>query len=60
MRLMNVESKEEVLRYDLNEDYSTETAMVMAELYRKDGEWRMNAVGQGYAGGLQAMLDRYA
>lgn len=60
VRLLNVESKEEVLRYDLDEDYSTETAMAMAELYRKDGEWRMSAVGQGYAGGLQAMVDRYA
>lgn len=59
VRLLNVETKAEVLRYDLVEEYSTETAMVMAELYRKEGEWRMNAVGQGYAGGLQAMLDRY-
>jgi tellurium resistance protein TerD len=31
----------------------------MAELYRKDGEWRVNAVGAGYQGGLQALLDRY-
>ncbi|MEA5420882.1 TerD family protein [Spirulina sp. CCNP1310] len=60
VRLVNVETKEEVLRYDLGEDYSTETAMIMAEIYRKDGEWRMNAVGQGYAGGLQAMLDRFS
>ncbi|MEM8638248.1 MAG: TerD family protein [Cyanobacteria bacterium P01_G01_bin.54] len=60
VRLLNVETKEEVLRYDLVEDYSTETAMIMAEIYRKDGEWRANAVGQGYVGGLQAMVDRYA
>lgn len=59
VRLLNVETKEEVLRYDLNEDYSVETAMVVAELYRRNGEWRMNAVGQGYAGGLQALVDRY-
>jgi tellurium resistance protein TerD len=32
----------------------------MAELYRKDGEWRLNAVGSGYQGGLQALLDRYS
>lgn len=59
VRLVDVESKQEVLRYDLVEDYSVETALIMAELYRKDGEWRMNAVGAGYQGGLQALLDRY-
>jgi tellurium resistance protein TerD len=59
VRLVDVESKNEVLRYDLVEDYSVETALIMAELYRKDGEWRMNAVGSGYQGGLQALLDRY-
>lgn len=60
VRLLDVKSKEELIRYDLDEDYSTETAMVMAELYRQDGEWRMNAVGAGYSGGLQALLDRYS
>ncbi|MBD2395656.1 TerD family protein [Cyanobacterium aponinum FACHB-4101] len=59
VRLVNVETKEEVLRYDLEEDFSTETALIMAEIYRKDGEWRMNAVGAGYQGGLQALLNRY-
>lgn len=59
VRLVNVESKEEVLRYDLAEDYSVETAMILAELYRKDGEWRMSAVGSGYEGGLQSLLDRF-
>lgn len=60
VRLVDVESKKEVLRYDLVEDYSVETALIMAELYRKDSEWRMNAVGSGYQGGLQALLDRYS
>jgi tellurium resistance protein TerD len=60
VRLVNVQTKEEVLRYDLDEDFSTETAIIMAELYRKDGEWRINAVGAGYQGGLQALLDRYS
>lgn len=60
VRLVNVKTKEEVIRYDLDEDYSIETAMIITELYRKDGEWRMNAVGAGYGGGLQALLDRYS
>ena len=59
VRLVNVENKEEVLRYDLDEDFSIETALIMAELYRKDGTWRVNAVGSGYEGGLQALLNRY-
>ncbi|MFW6360039.1 MAG: TerD family protein [Chroococcales cyanobacterium] len=59
VRLVDVASKNEILRYDLAEDYSIETAMIMAELYRKDGDWRMNAVGAGYQGGLQALVDRY-
>lgn len=60
VRLVDVQTKEEVLRYDLVEDYSIETALIMAELYRKSGEWRLSAVGSGYEGGLQALLNRYS
>ncbi|NES81586.1 MAG: TerD family protein [Moorea sp. SIO2B7] len=60
VRLVDVKTKEEVLRYDLEEDFSIETALIMAELYRKNGDWRVNAVGAGYQGGLQAILDRYS
>jgi tellurium resistance protein TerD len=59
VRIVNLQNEQEVVRYDLVEDYSVETALIMAELYRKDGEWRLNAVGGGYQGGLQALLDRY-
>lgn len=59
VRVVDVETKEEVLRYDLEEDFSIETALIMAEIYRKDGEWRMNAVGAGYQGGLQSLVNRY-
>jgi tellurium resistance protein TerD len=59
VRIVNLQNEQEVVRYDLVEDYSIETALIMAELYRKDGEWRLNAVGAGYQGGLQALLDRY-
>lgn len=60
VRLVDVKTKEEVLRYDLTEDYSVETAMIMGELYKKDGEWRMSAVGEGYEGGLQTIINRYS
>ncbi|MEM7759108.1 MAG: TerD family protein [Cyanobacteria bacterium P01_A01_bin.40] len=59
VRIVNCENEEEIIRYDLTEDFSIETALIMAELYRKDGEWRMNAVGAGYEGGLQALVERY-
>ncbi|MBD2132142.1 TerD family protein [Sphaerospermopsis sp. FACHB-1094] len=60
VRVVNAQNKQEVIRYDLVEDYSIETALIMAELYRKDGEWRLNAVGSGYQGGLKALLDRFS
>jgi tellurium resistance protein TerD len=60
VRLVNAQTQQEAVRYDLVEDYSIETALIMAELYRKGGEWRLNAVGSGYQGGLQALLDRYS
>ncbi|MFT5532883.1 MAG: tellurium resistance protein TerD [Burkholderiaceae bacterium] len=55
IRIVNLETKTEVVRFDLSEDYSTQTAMVFAEVYRHQGEWKFKAVGQGYAGGLEAV-----
>lgn len=59
IRVVNEVSGAEVVRYDLAEDASTETAMVFAELYRSDGEWKFRAVGQGYAGGLKPLAEGY-
>ena len=59
VRIVDAKTSAEAARFDLTEDCSIETAMIMAELYRKNGEWRVNAVGAGYQGGLQALLDRY-
>ncbi|NJN71342.1 MAG: TerD family protein [Limnothrix sp. RL_2_0] len=59
VRLVNVETKKEVLRYALQEHFSTETALIMAEVANENGEWQLNAVGSGYQGGLQTLLDRY-
>ena len=59
IRLDNQESGKEILRYDLGEDYSTETALVFGEIYRHNDEWKFNAVGQGYAGGLAAMCQQF-
>jgi tellurium resistance protein TerD len=59
IRIVNEESGGEVVRYDLSEDYSTETAMIFGEVYRHNGEWKFRAVGQGYAGGLAAMARQF-
>ena len=55
VRLVNSDSDQEVLRFDLSEDYSTETAMAFGEIYRRGSEWKFRAVGQGYAGGLYTL-----
>lgn len=59
IRLVNAENDLEVARYDLTEDYSTETAMIFGEIYRHGNEWKFAAVGQGYTGGLKAMCQQY-
>jgi len=52
IRVVNSADNNELARYDLSEDASTETAMVFGELYRNGAEWKFRAVGQGYATGL--------
>lgn len=59
IRVVNETNGNEVVRYDLAEDASTETAMIFAELYRNAGEWKFRAVGQGYAGGLKAVATNF-
>jgi tellurium resistance protein TerD len=59
IRLVNQETNAEIARYDLAEDYSTETAMIFGELYRNGAEWKFRAVGQGFAGGLAAMCGQF-
>ncbi|MCS5724156.1 TerD family protein [Herbiconiux sp. CPCC 203407] len=46
------QDEQEIVRYDLTEDASRETAMLFAEIYRNGAEWKFRAVGQGYANGL--------
>lgn len=59
IRIVNEANGSEIVRYDLAEDASTETAMIFAELYRHNSEWKFRAVGQGYAGGLKALANGY-
>jgi len=59
IRLYNRETKSELVRYNLKEVFSRETALEFGRLYKKDGEWRFQAVGQGYNAGLQSFVDKY-
>ena len=59
IRVVNDQTNVEIVRFDLNEDYSTETAMIFGELYRHSGEWKFKAVGQGFSGGLGALAASY-
>lgn len=52
IRVVNEANNQEIVRYDLSEDFSTETALIFGEIYRNAGEWKFKAVGQGFAGGL--------
>ena len=59
IRIYNETNGEELLRYDLGEDFSIETAVVFGELYKNNGEWKFNAIGSGYQGGLAALCANY-
>lgn len=50
---------ETVIQFDLEEEFSIETALVVCEIYRKNGEWKFNAVAAGYQGGLEALCRNY-
>ncbi len=59
IRVMNEATGEELIRYDLGEDFSIETAVVVGELYRNGGEWKFNAIGSGFSGGLAALCGNF-
>lgn len=59
IRIVDEVSGSEIIRYDLGEDFSIETALVVGELYRHGGEWKFNAIGSGFAGGLAALCRQY-
>ncbi|MET3696031.1 tellurium resistance protein TerD [Bacillus oleivorans] len=59
VRVLNEETNEELIRYDLGEDFSIETAIVVGELYRHNGEWKFSAVGSGFQGGLASLATNF-
>lgn len=59
IRMVDETTGTELIRYDLGEDFSIETAVVVGELYRHNGEWKFNAIGSGFQGGLAALCGHY-
>ncbi len=59
VRVVNEDNDLELMRYDLTEEYSIETAMVVCDLYRYGAEWKFNAIGSGFQGGLEALCKNY-
>ena len=59
IRVVDDVTGKEIIRYDLGEDFSVETAVVVGEIYRNRGEWKFNAIGAGWSGGLAALGKNY-
>ena len=59
IRVVNADTQQEILRFDLGNQFSVETAVVVAEIYRYKGEWKFNAIGSGYQGGLAALCGSF-
>lgn len=59
IRIYNSDTNEEILRYELEEDFSVETAVEFGRLYKKAGQWKFEAIGVGQKQGLQEYLNKY-
>lgn len=59
IRIYDSNSGEEILRYDLDEDFSVETAVEFGRLYKRNGQWKFEAIGTGQKGGLAEYLNKY-
>ena len=60
IRIYDNTTEKQIAKYELEEDASVETAIEFGKLYKKDGDWRFQAVGAGYKAGLQSFVDKYA
>ena len=59
IRIYNAQTNEEIAKYELDEDFSVETAVEFGRLYKRGDEWKFEAMGIGYRGGLQYFVDKY-
>lgn len=59
IRIYNAVTNEEIAKYDLEEDFSIETVVEFGRLYRRNNEWRFEAMGIGSKNGLQSLVTKY-
>ena len=59
VKVIDEDTNQELLNYELGEDFSIETAIVVCEIYRHNGEWKFNALGSGFEGGLEALCKNF-
>ncbi len=59
VRIVDDATGTELIHYDLGEDFSIETAIVVGEIYKHNGDWKFNAIGSGFQGGLAALCGHY-
>lgn len=60
IRIYNAQTNEEIAKYELDEDFSIETAVEFGRLYKRNGEWKFEAMGIGHKGGLEYFVNKYA
>ncbi len=59
IHIVDEDTGADLIQYDLGEDFSIETAVVVGEIYKRNGEWKFNAIGSGFQGGLAALCGHY-
>ncbi len=59
IRIYDATNGQELLKYELDEDFSTETAVEFGRLYKRNGAWKFEAIGRGRVGGLEALANQY-
>jgi len=59
IRIYNTKTNEEIAKYELDEDFSVETAIEFGRLYKRGNEWKFEAMGIGYKGGLDYFVNKY-
>jgi tellurium resistance protein TerD len=61
IRIVDSDTNKELMKYSLTEKYQGKRSMIFGEIYRKDGKWKFNAIGEGLADdGIGAISERYA
>lgn len=59
IRIVDIDTGNEIARYDLTQDFSIETAIVVGEIYRHGSDWKFHALGSGFGGGLAALVRNF-